>query len=57
MLYFEYYLDGRLKTWLEHRFYSSEVNKLEMLEGISIELISEKLCKVFGFNIKKKALM
>lgn len=47
----EYYFDGRLKTWLEQRFYKAEAELLEKLATEDQSEISEKLCQIFGVAI------
>lgn len=49
----EYYLEGKLKTWLQHRNYAEELLQLERLENRNNkEIIPLELCKIF--NIKQE---
>ena len=44
----KYYLDGKLKIWLEHREYSEELEQLKQLQYCqNRNEIPSKLCKVF----------
>lgn len=44
----EYYFDGRLKNWLEQRFYKPELERLKfLLENGSIDP-SKELCEIIG---------
>ena len=42
----EYYLDGRLSTWLQDRFYDEEVKQVNSLNKED-SLLSQKLCEIF----------
>jgi hypothetical protein len=55
----ELFLDGRLKTWLEQRFYRKELEQLESIMDIPIEeaeVIAEKLFEVFNVPFSKDSL-
>lgn len=41
-----YFLDGRLKTWLEDRYYDDEAEKIGILNS-NDEDLAQKLCEVF----------
>ncbi len=41
-----YFLDGRLKTWLEDRYYDDEAEKIGILNSNDEDLV-QKLCEVF----------
>lgn len=43
----EYFLDGKLHTWLEDRYYDKEFEAISKLDESDIEL-SSKLCAIFG---------
>lgn len=46
-----YFLDGKLKSWLEARYYEEEAEAVVNLEGNDPELAS-KLCKIFDVEYK-----
>ena len=51
----EYFLDGRLKTWLEDRYYEAEVDRVQKLDKDDPDL-SRKLCETFGAEYLRDAL-
>jgi len=44
-----YFLDGKLQTWLEDRYYDEEFEALSKLDENDSDL-SIKLCSVFGID-------
>ncbi len=44
-----YYLNGRLLTWLNHRYYVEEAEQLQKLEKLKNEKeLTQKLCAILG---------
>ena len=48
-----YFLDGKLKKWLDARWYEEEAEAVENLKADDPEL-AEKLCKIFGIEYHKE---
>ena len=42
-----YFLDGKLKTWLEDRYYEDESEAIDLLDKYDADL-AKKLCNIFG---------
>ena len=51
----EYYLNGKLETWLDDRYYDEEANQVRELAPESSEL-SKKLCEIFQVEYVRDAL-
>ena len=51
----EYYLNGKLETWLDDRYYDEEANQVRELAPESSEL-SKKLCEIFHVEYVRDAL-
>lgn len=51
-----YFLDGKLKNWLDARYYEEEAEAVKQLDGSDPEL-AKKLCKIFDAEYEKKAVM
>ena len=48
-----YFLDAKLNTWLQHRGYDCELERVESLKNyINRKEIPVKLCEVFGVEVK-----
>lgn len=50
-----YYLDGKLETWLEDRYYETEVEQLQALDRKDPDL-SRRLCEIFDVEYVRDAL-
>ena len=51
----ECYLNGKLETWLEDRYYAAEVDQVQKLAQNDPDL-SRKLCKIFDVEYVRDAL-
>ena len=50
-----YFLDGKLETWLEDRYYDEELEKLRELDKADSQLQKE-LCHIFGVEYEADSL-
>lgn len=50
----EYYLDGRLRTWLEQRSYTSELQLLDLITEHN-DTLPRKICEVFGISYDEQS--
>lgn len=50
-----YYLNGKLQTWLTDRYYTELADEVAALSGINDNTeLQQKLCSIFGIEIKEK---
>lgn len=49
----EYLVDGRLMTWLEERYYTSEAERVAELDVMASDR-AEKICDIFGVECPKE---
>ncbi|MDE5413579.1 hypothetical protein [Alkalihalobacterium chitinilyticum] len=47
----DYYFDGRLRTWLDHRYYKELVEKIDQLANLPVENIPYEVCSIFGVEV------
>lgn len=47
----DYYFDGRLRTWLDHRYYKEKILQIDELDKLEINDIPFELCKIFGVDV------
>ena len=50
-----YYLDGKLETWLEDRYYETEIEQIQALDREDPDL-SRRLCEIFDVEYVRDAL-
>ena len=50
-----YFMDGKLETWLNDRYYDEEVEQIESLQKDDTEL-QKKLCQIFGVEYEEDTM-
>ena len=50
-----YFVDGKLKKWLDARWYESESEEIDKLNADD-PLLAQQLCEVFGIEFREKKI-